>query len=353
MSKNNDPKISKKLEKLAFRPISRGPLETIEEAPPKKRPKSEGAPPDAANNDSDDEPELKNSNVPKTGMIITEDQRYDALRRSPSIIFEHNQRRAHSAPLFSRDPNSDWGFHDEGFKGGMSAQAQQAEGERMAAIEKCGESAKKHCKKSYVLGGPVNSKAGMQLCRDEIKMAGDYGEDKNNKCKKMSYKDENGKYHMGDPLNEGCEHTGCAKLKYVYDQSEKEAFTQAMPEMRSGMERGSENMKSLAREKYSKFMNRSTSGSGGRRTRKKNKRKTYMMKGRKSRKSLRGGGRKTTCVKQTRKKYTTRKSPPYPANKCKTKKRKGNDGKFYISKAKGGTYKWVPFAGHKKSKKKM
>tara|TARA_Y200000002_G_scaffold363685_1_gene351978 strand:+ start:1615 stop:2181 length:567 start_codon:yes stop_codon:yes gene_type:complete len=75
-------------------------------------------------------------------------------------------------------------------------------------------------------------------------------------------------------------------------------------------------------------------------------------KSRKSRKSLKGGGRKTTCVKQTRKKYITRKSPPYPANKCKTKKRKGNDGKFYISKAKGGTYKWVPFAGHTKSKNK-
>ena len=65
-----------------------------------------------------------------------------------------------------------------------------------------------------------------------------------------------------------------------------------------------------------------------------------------------GGGRKTTCVKQTLKKYTTRKSPPFPANKCKTKKRKGNDGKFYISKPKGGTYKWVPFSGHTKTKKK-
>jgi len=65
-----------------------------------------------------------------------------------------------------------------------------------------------------------------------------------------------------------------------------------------------------------------------------------------------GGGRKTTCVKQTLKKYTTRKSPPFPANKCKTKKRKGNDGKFYISKPKGGTYKWVPFSGHNKTKKK-
>lgn len=84
---------------------------------------------------------------------------------------------------------------------------------------------------------------------------------------------------------------------------------------------------------------------GGKR---KNKSRIHKMKGRKSRKTLKGGGRKTTCVKQTLKKYTTRKSPPYPANKCKTKKRKGNDGKFYISKAKGGTYKWVPFAGHTK-----
>ena len=95
----------------------------------------------------------------------------------------------------------------------------------------------------------------------------------------------------------------------------------------------------------SQFKDESMQYLGGKR---KNKSRIYKMKGRKSRKTLKGGGRKTTCVKQTLKKYTTRKSPPYPANKCKTKKRKGNDGKFYISKAKGGTYKWVPFAGHAK-----
>ena len=140
MSKKDESEISKKLEKLAFRPISKGPLETIEEVEPikeesKKRPKSEGF--------VEDEPKLKSSRVPKTGRILTEDQRYDELRRSPSIVFEHNQRRAKSAPLFGRNDDSDYGFYDHGFKGGMSAQAQQAEGERMAAIEKCGESAKK------------------------------------------------------------------------------------------------------------------------------------------------------------------------------------------------------------------
>ena len=64
------------------------------------------------------------------------------------------------------------------------------------------------------------------------------------------------------------------------------------------------------------------------------------------------GKSNSKCQIQTTKKYVTRKSPPYPANSCKRMKKKGNDGKFYISKASGGTYKWVLFAGHNKTKKK-
>ena len=30
---------------------------------------------------------------------------------------------------------------------------------------------------------------------------------------------------------------------------------------------------------------------------------------------------------------------------------KGNDGKFYVSVAKGGTYRWMPFAKKTKSKR--
>ena len=62
-------------------------------------------------------------------------------------------------------------------------------------------------------------------------------------------------------------------------------------------------------------------------------------------------GGKTTCSKNTTKKYKTRKSPPYPANSCKNMKKKGNDGKFYVSVAKGGTYRWMPFAKKTKSKR--
>lgn len=48
------------------------------------------------------------------------------------------------------------------------------------------------------------------------------------------------------------------------------------------------------------------------------------------------------CVRQTKKKYTTRSSPPYPAMECPNKKKKGNDGKMYLSKANDyGIYRWM------------
>ncbi len=49
------------------------------------------------------------------------------------------------------------------------------------------------------------------------------------------------------------------------------------------------------------------------------------------------------CIKlsNTIDKYAFRNSPPYSANKCKSMKKKGNDGKFYISQTdKNGIYKW-------------
>ena len=50
---------------------------------------------------------------------------------------------------------------------------------------------------------------------------------------------------------------------------------------------------------------------------------------------------------QTRK-YAFRNSPPYPANQCKSMKKRGNDGAMYVSQAdKNGTYKWVPVSNAK------
>jgi hypothetical protein len=53
-------------------------------------------------------------------------------------------------------------------------------------------------------------------------------------------------------------------------------------------------------------------------------------------------GNKTKCVKDNTKKYKSRPSPPFPANKCKGKTKKGNNGKMFKSKPDAnGVHKWV------------
>ena len=57
------------------------------------------------------------------------------------------------------------------------------------------------------------------------------------------------------------------------------------------------------------------------------------------------------CVKMKSDKYSLRNSPPYPANKCKTMKKKGNDGNYYSSEPdKNGVYKWVKLNKNKAAK---
>ena len=59
------------------------------------------------------------------------------------------------------------------------------------------------------------------------------------------------------------------------------------------------------------------------------------------------------CIKTKTAKYSFRNSPPYPANECKSMKKKGNDGKFYSSQPdKNGTYKWVKVNKNKTIKNK-
>jgi len=63
--------------------------------------------------------------------------------------------------------------------------------------------------------------------------------------------------------------------------------------------------------------------------------------------SKKGGKRKSKktyqCVRQTLKKYTSRGSPPYPAQECPNKRKKGNDGRMYVSKPNdtNGIFRWV------------
>ena len=47
------------------------------------------------------------------------------------------------------------------------------------------------------------------------------------------------------------------------------------------------------------------------------------------------------CERMHTKKYTSRGSPPYPANECRGHEKMGNDGKNYVStRASNGVYRW-------------
>tara|TARA_B110000971_G_scaffold221203_1_gene267365 strand:- start:10263 stop:10604 length:342 start_codon:yes stop_codon:yes gene_type:complete len=48
------------------------------------------------------------------------------------------------------------------------------------------------------------------------------------------------------------------------------------------------------------------------------------------------------CIQKSTNKYAFRNSPPFPANQCKSMKKKGNDGLYYLSEPnKNGTHRWV------------
>jgi hypothetical protein len=65
--------------------------------------------------------------------------------------------------------------------------------------------------------------------------------------------------------------------------------------------------------------------------------------------------KKKCCARQTTKKYTTRPSPPYPAQECKGRTMRGNDGNTWTSlPASNGVYRWKPVkADEEKPSKRM
>jgi hypothetical protein len=69
---------------------------------------------------------------------------------------------------------------------------------------------------------------------------------------------------------------------------------------------------------------------------------------------LEGGADDRGCTRQHTKKYTSRDSPPYPANNCAGQTRIGNDGELWHSKrASNGVHRWVKISGtSKRSPKK-
>ena len=108
-----------------------------------------------------------------------------------------------------------------------------------------------------------------------------------------------------------------------------------------------ENSKKSKRSKKLKKSKRSKKLKKSKRSKKSKKSK----RSKKSKKSKRSEQSVDTCSKQSTKKYKSRNSPPFPANKCCGLSKKGNDGKLYTSRKYGKSCKWRSFQRSKISKK--
>ena len=160
--------------------------------------------------------------------------------------------------------------------------------------------------------GPIQSALGPKVCDGIVeKYDGKWSPEDETKCKSYGFED-------------------CKQSTIINEQNEADDYFQ---------ERFSEERLSQGTDTTDRYSNFTRGAPGNPRLQ---KLKRYS--------SVSRGG-KIMCSKKGTKKYKTRNSPPYPANSCKNMKKKGNDGKFYVSVAKGGTYRWMPFAKKTKSKR--
>lgn len=96
-----------------------------------------------------------------------------------------------------------------------------------------------------------------------------------------------------------------------------------------------------------KYVNENKCGGKKHKTKRKKKISSKRMRRKRSvtyrRKSRKTGKNKRGCVRKYTKKYVSRNSPPYPANRCPGRKMMGNDGKMYLSRkiGKSKSFKWV------------
>jgi len=107
--------------------------------------------------------------------------------------------------------------------------------------------------------------------------------------------------------------------------------------------RKSRKAKRKSKRKSRKAKRKSKRKSRKRKAKRKSKRKSRKAKRKSKRKSRKRKAVKRSrgCTRQTDKKYTSRPSPPYPANECCGMEMEGNDGRMYVSKRdKHGVCRW-------------
>ena len=135
--------------------------------------------------------------------------------------------------------------------------------------EKCANDIRDHCKRNYVIGGPVTSSEGKKKCRQSLKDAGVWGRDKSSRCK----------------TELECEHQGCAEEDESFG-----SFGNIVSEVAPTLPSNADLVKSKSTYTFNKLKNASFSmfsrqNQGGKRKTRKGKRSKKARKSRKSKKA--------------------------------------------------------------------
>ena len=147
----------------------------------------------------------------------------------------------------------------------------------MSSHEKCVNDIKTHCKKNYILGGPITSEKGRKKCKEDLRDAGVWGRDRRQTCK-------------NDP--EQCDHQRCYDLDETYPGGYKNAILEAEPYLKTNMGL----LKTSMMGQTSKMMGQTAGKSRKMKKSRKVRKSRKMKKSRKSKKS-----RKTKKAKKSRK----------------------------------------------------
>jgi hypothetical protein len=123
-------------------------------------------------------------------------------------------------------------------------------------------------------------------------------------------------------------------------KSKRKSRAKAQSKRRSKKKRSRKSKRKSKRRSKKKRSRKSKRKSKRRSKKRRSKRRSRKSK-RKSKRRSKKSKASSGCKKQNTKKYALRGSPPFPANKCQGKKKKGNDGRMYKSVAnKNGIHAW-------------
>tara|TARA_B100001063_G_C16645094_1_gene492904 strand:+ start:204 stop:674 length:471 start_codon:yes stop_codon:yes gene_type:complete len=154
----------------------------------------------------------------------------------------------------------------------------------MDTRSQCREDIKAHCKKNYIVAGPITGKQGRVKCRNTLREAGVWGKDKSTNC-------------INDP--ELCNHTRCADVSESYNNGFQQTINEVEHQLPSNVDLAKQKLNTSVASGLNKFKNVTTSFGGKRKTNK--KRKTIKKKNGKRKTNKKKKSTKGKSVKRVKK----------------------------------------------------